>query len=47
MAYFMLDLLFLMGDPRSSTTLIDNYNVSGDFRVGETIKVPETLKRKN
>lgn len=24
MAYFMLDLLFLLGDPRHSTTLLDD-----------------------
>lgn len=37
MAYFMLDLLFLLGDPNSSTTMLDNQKLDGVFNVGETI----------
>ena len=37
MAYFMLDLLFLLGDPKQSTTLLDDHVMDGVFRVNETI----------
>jgi hypothetical protein len=37
MAYFMLDLLFLIGDPKKSVTLIDNPLVDGHYTVGEAI----------
>ena len=37
MAYFMLDLLFLLGDPMRSTTLLDDPTVDGPFNVGEQI----------
>ena len=37
MAYFMLDLLFLLGDPRTSITLTDDTIADGNFRVGEAI----------
>ena len=40
MAYFMLDLLFLLGDPRASNTLIDDPFTECNFRVGETINTP-------
>lgn len=57
MAYFMLDLLFLLGDPKTSTTLLDNSNEDGIFNVNESIprsprvqekvwqSYPETLVR--
>ena len=37
MAYFMLDLIFLLGDPRTSTTIMDDTILDGHFRVGEAI----------
>ena len=37
MAYFMLDLLFLLGDPKNSTTLLDDSCKDGQFIVGEAI----------
>ena len=37
MAYFMLDLLFLLGDPKQSKTLLDNHVLDGPFNVGEAI----------
>lgn len=36
MAYFMLDLLFLLGDPKQSTTLLEDAQ-DGQFTVGENI----------
>lgn len=33
----MLDLIFLLGDPRKSQTLIDDPVVNGEFIVGEAI----------
>ena len=36
MAYFMLDLLFLLGDPKQSTTLLDDPIADGPFNVNET-----------
>jgi len=38
MAYFMLDLLFLIGDPTKSTTLLDNPVLEGHYMVGEVMK---------
>ena len=35
MAYFMLDLLFLLGDPKQSLTLLDDPHTDGPFNVGE------------
>ena len=37
MAYFMLDILFLVGDPRQSTTLLDDPKNNGFYRVNEPI----------
>lgn len=37
MAYFMLDLLFLLGDSTTSTTLLDNSLEDGVFNVNESI----------
>ena len=37
MAYFMLDLLFLLGDPTQSLTLLDEPVTDGVYRVNETI----------
>ena len=37
MAYFMLDLLFLLGDPKQSTTLLDDHVQDGLFTVGEAV----------
>ena len=37
MAYFMLDLLFLLGDPRHSKTLLDEPFTEGDLNVGESV----------
>ena len=34
MSYFMLDILFLMGDPKQSVTLTDNYKRDGYYEVG-------------
>ena len=46
MAYFMLDLLYLMGDPKQSLTLLDNTTEDGPFNVNETIpKLPRVNKR--
>ena len=46
MAYFMLDLLYLMGDPKQSLTLLDNPTEDGPFLVNETIpKLPRVNKR--
>ena len=41
MAYFMLDILFLLGDPKTSTTMMDDSREEGDglFLVGEAIPV--------
>ena len=41
MAYFMLDILFLFGDPKTSTTMMDDSREEGDglFLVGEAIPV--------
>jgi hypothetical protein len=44
MAYFMLDLLFLIGDPKKSLTLLDDPVADGHYTVGETIR-PRNLKR--
>ena len=37
MAYLMLDLIFLLGDPKQSTTLLDDPIQDGSFNVGEVI----------
>ena len=37
MAYFMLDVLFLMGDPKQSVTLLDDPVQDGQFTVGEAV----------
>ncbi len=37
MAYLMLDLIFLLGDPKESTTLLDDPITDGNFYVGEAI----------
>ena len=37
MAYFMLDLLFLIGDPKKSHTLLDDPSADGHYTVGEAI----------
>ena len=40
MAYFMLDLLFLLGDPKKATTLLDEQqDRDSQLVVGETIPV--------
>jgi len=36
----MLDLLFLIGDPKKSVTLIDNPLTHGHFIVGEAMPKP-------
>ena len=33
----MLDLLFLIGDPKKSTTMLDNPYTEGTFTVGEAL----------
>lgn len=40
MGYFMLDILFLMGDPKQSVTLTDNYKRDGYYDVGA--RLPKT-----
>ena len=45
MAYFMLDLLFLLGDPKRSTTLLDNPVHDGLFNVGEAIPPLERIPK--
>ena len=42
-AYFMLDCLFLLGDPMKSTTLLDNPVLDGHFNVGENIPELERI----
>ena len=42
MAYFMLDLLFLLGDPKQSTTLLDDSKNNGLYKVNEPI--PDFMK---
>ena len=39
MAYSMLDILLLLGDPKESITLSDNPNINGTFMVGEYMPV--------
>ena len=39
-AYFMLDLLFLLGDPRRSATVLDDPTTPSNFTVGENIPCP-------
>ena len=46
MAYFMLDILFLLGDPRESTTLLDDPLQDGHFNVGETIPILGKISKK-
>ena len=46
MCYFMLDLLFLLGSPRESTTLRDDVLNDGEFTVGETIPSMERVNVK-
>lgn len=46
MAYFMLDLLFLLGDPKQSTTLLDDHVQDGNFTVGETVPNIERVSKK-
>ena len=46
MAYFMLDMLFLLGNPRQSETLRDDPTEDGMFNVGETIPPLERVKPK-
>ena len=46
MAYFMLDLLFLLGDPRTSNTLTDDTIADGHFRVGEAIPALDRTNQK-
>ena len=36
----MLDLLFLFGDPKRQTTLLDEPFIENDFNVGETFIEP-------
>ena len=33
-AYYMLDILLLLGDPTQSVTQHDDYNVNGTYNVG-------------
>lgn len=45
MAYFTLDILFLIGDPKKSFTLHDNTSLSGPYIVGEVrTKLTKQLK---
>ena len=37
LGYFMLDLIFLLGDPKRSQTLINNCEQAGKFIVGEAL----------
>lgn len=46
MAYFMLDLLFLLGDPKQSTTLLDAPSEDGPFIVGEAVPQLERVSKK-
>ena len=46
MAYFMLDLLFLIGDSKRSSTIFDNPLVDGHFFVGEKMKLKDKLNKK-
>jgi len=46
MAYFMLDLIFLLGDPRQSKTLIDDPDATGEFIVGEAIPFNDSKLKK-
>ena len=46
MAYFMLDLLFLIGDPHKSSTLLDDPINDGEFLVNETIPKMEYSNEK-
>lgn len=46
MAYFMLDLLYLMGDPKQSLTLLDNTTEDGPFNVNETIPKLQRVNRR-
>mmetsp|Transcript_29028 Transcript_29028/g.35984 ORF Transcript_29028/g.35984 Transcript_29028/m.35984 type:complete len:174 (-) Transcript_29028:2309-2830(-) len=45
MAYFMLDLLFLLGDPKQSTTLLDDPINDGPFNVNETLPRLDRVKK--
>ena len=46
MAYLMLDLIFLLGDPNQSTTLLDDPISDGFFNVGEAIPYQEKVTQK-
>lgn len=46
MAYFMLDILFLLGDPKQSITLLDDPVQDGHFNVGETIPILNKISKK-
>ena len=46
MAYFMLDLLFLLGNPKQSTTLLDAPSEDGLFTVGESVPNLERVSKR-
>ena len=44
MAYFMLDILFLLGNPKCSSTLLDEPFAASKFNVGERITPTPNLQ---
>ena len=46
MAYYMLDILFLLGDPKESLTIMDNPQEDGRFNVGEHYPPLERITKK-
>ena len=46
MAYYMLDILFLLGDPKESLTIMDDPLVDGRFNVGEHYPPLERINKK-
>ena len=46
MAYYMLDILFLLGDPKESLTIMDNPMEDGRFNVGEHYPPLERIPKK-
>ena len=46
MAYFMLDILFLLGDPKESLTIMDDPLVDGRFNVGEHYPPLERINKR-
>ena len=46
MAYYMLDILFLLGDPKESLTIMDDPLADGRFNVGEHYPPLERINKR-